>query len=196
MLKENRVTEIGGQKFVDTQRNTAAKSSSLYVICRDALTKHKDKDEATESAIAYIKGNKKVYASVVNKLIEKAVKQAIRLAMNESRRDMLQTSLQTSPRRGDPAAALKRMAARNFFEYRLVGGHFIGDATKHELTASINFYEWQSDSYSKKAAWLSSVKKLIGNKLVREALTEEKIGKLAQDAGFNPLEEEEEEDDD
>lgn len=84
----------------------------------------------------------------------------------------------TSPRPDNPSGlnALADMEERHIFEqWRLNDGTRLGDAVKEQIAADIGYYQRLSENHLKKSRFLERIVTAIGNKPVREALSESKV---------------------
>lgn len=80
---------------------------------------------------------------------------------------------------------LRLMAARNMYDYPLMGGLRLGDATREDLAENIAKHEADAATNAKKAAWLTSVSRHVTeDKRVRECLDSEALERLAEAAGL------------
>jgi len=172
--------KTGGHVPFDTQSCDATKS--LRHLCSEAMEATGGlKEEAADLVIKKLRNNPDLYCELVGQIIHTAVWRVVGEIMRSDRNTFFGSLTEAG---SDNISGLRSMAVKNMFDYPLIGGHKLGDASKVELAESIQHHEMYAKANKQKAVWLISIKKLIGDKIVRDAVTEEQIASLAEEAGI------------
>lgn len=95
------------------------------------------------------------------------------------------TPLAPNPDRAAVDGGLQALARSNLYDYMLVAGVPLGEATGDDLDTDIRYYRTQVTAYERKYVWLESIRERVPDgKRVREVLTVLDLKRL-QDAAIN-----------
>lgn len=150
----------------------ASEAPSITQIAISALRDaDNDRENAKRLMRSWIDADQELRQTIIEQLIEQAISDSVRLAVGVSNRVIVNSR----PGRPDDPRGISSSAS---YTYILPSGVKLGDAKQDDLRKSALRHELDGRANLRKSKWLNTIADKIGDRRVRDAISEDQIAKL------------------
>lgn len=154
------------------------KQVSVYAVSKDILDEFDgDVVAATDRMEKRVRAERDLFHELMAPLVRNACYDALRKAVQDERRTIWTAPNYTKGGNGDRLVS----ASLTLLDFRLPHNLLpLRDAGKDDLVAGADWYESQANNMRHKARWLRAVAAKVGNKVVGQKFTAEKLAELQE----------------
>lgn len=154
------------------------KQVSVYAVSKSILEEcGGDVVSATDEMEKRVRAERDLFHELMAPLVRNACYDALRKAVQDERRTIWTAPNYTKGGNGDRLVS----ASLTLLDFRLPHNLLpLRDAGKDDLVAGADWYESQANNMQHKARWLRAVAAKVGNKVVGQKFTAEKLAELQE----------------